>query len=292
MDRFDYIVLTLSFFSIVVMSLLFSLEFEVLKITGYYVSGTEDVTILAIVVLFIIGLIYAEMIRYLRITKELMEGPREQRSVELLELSFEYILFTTVGMIIAYIWYLSSGYSGAYIDILGLKVYLYPVLAGFGTIASFAALIYSAMFAINEFHSIMTKGREIIGLVVFVIFWIFAILPYNYYALYPPTNGLYTRWIVFVLHVFFGILVAIFAGYTIFKKATLIGNTKQKTRLKLIGFGFTIYPLIFLPPILGVLVFKGTPMLVWYTLSYVVLLIASVLIYLGYVTPSWLEERI
>ena len=291
MRKFDKLVFTLDIFSLFLMVTLSSIVYDEIGVSGYGLAQDFVFVVTAIIVLIFILSIYLQMSYYTYKTVQILGDEVKKRSAELLLFSFIYMIVVSLSMMIGYIWFIETSYSGSFFEVGGAKIYVYPVLAGFGTINGFLALLYMFLFVINEYHSPITEKGYGLAILIFILFEILAILPYNFYALYPKGN-INTRPIVVGFHLFFGLLVAIYGGYTLFRKSTIVYDHFQRNRMRIIALGFLIYPLVAVPPIIGLVLFPSIPMVLWYSIVYVVWLISSLLVYLGYLTPSWMEKRL
>mgnify|MGYP000035217256 CR=1 FL=1 len=178
------------------------------------------------------------------------------------------------------------------ISLFGATIYVYPISLGLGYFLGGLSALYLFLFGENESYGEINIKRCAIIYLLFAIMVVISLFPQNWYGVVNWQGGSVREITSLLLMLLF--LLGIIRSIIPFRRG-LKERTEPiiTTRYKLIIIGFIIYIGFFIFMLIDAI--TGLPYSIWITPAYICALISFILIYLGFVTPTWflrmLEKR-
>ncbi len=290
--RFNFLMAILTIIGILLLFIMLGLTYTEDFPKPYYYSDYQLIINLALVT-YIVGLLVTLNIAYyINAARELFESERKKLSFGFFYLYYVFFMLTMLVLSLGLIWFMLNNVSNAYIPILGFKLYFYPLSLGISMIFGYAAVLYFYLFVENEYYSQVTN-KHYMFVVMLYAFAIFLLsLPTNYYGIITPKNAFDTR-------IFSNLLLMLTYFYVIYRAVKESNRRIQKVQEKIIlnklritKYGFLTLIGFFFFYVLDAVFGGGKPYTLFMIPAYVSMILGLLLIYLGTLTPGWLEKML
>ena len=281
----------LSIIGVIIQSLLMISFYNEYNPLGYSFAQYTDRLIIAIATYLFAIFSFGIVTYYTTLSIKIIGDERKRNSLIFLR-NFYLFLFTAILVLMIGVVYLaSSGLSTSTINVLNSKIYPYPLSIGAATILAFVAIINLLLFGVNEYMREVDEKLAITSILMLLLGIFISIWPNNYYGVYslkdPPDIRLYTN---LLLLVYYLISLILMTPRLYIKSRSVRGISAF--RFKVISLGYIVGLGFFIFYMLDTIYGGGLPYTFWMFFSWASLIGACFMLYLGILTPSWLERRI
>lgn len=274
----------------IILTLLQGNFYSSMGVQGYHFSQYGDILIFADVIYLINLIVFFNLFYYTRVSLKLFSDEKKRLSISFLSRFYLYLAVVAIFLFSGVIFFYLSGYSASYLPFLGFRFYVYPSFVGYSMLLGFAVSIHLFLFGYNEYRKSISNREYAVALIMLTVSLIVTIFPQNYYGVFTPKGVLDLRPLTNLLLMLYYMFTIYFVVSAIRKK---IKNQKDKvlaTRLKLTEYGFLALVGFFVFYFLDAVTGGGKPFTYWMIPAFLSFTTGGLLIYLGFLTPKWLEK--
>ncbi|MGQ4891640.1 MAG: hypothetical protein ACP6IP_04025 [Candidatus Njordarchaeia archaeon] len=291
MKYFNYIIALLSVLFLIVGIWNISVFYSNPTIKGYLASNYMFELEIAFVSYLIAVIVLSGLSYYIYGFLRLIRSEEKKVSIQGLFYGFLIIDIGFIFFELGLIWIFINNASNTFIDLGIIKLYPYPIGFLFATLFGFTTSIYLLIYGINEFYGGVSDKHYYIGIIMYLVGGALAIMPNNYYGVITPENvfdvRLYTDFLLFM----YFLAVIILIVRKVFSKLGETTDPLSRFKLYMVGLGFLLIIGFFVFYIIDTITSGGRPYTVWMLPALLSLSLATILIYLGNVTPTWIAKR-
>ena len=276
---------------IILQTLMISAFYQSYNPIGYGFTQYTDRLIIAIITYLFAIISFGVMTYYTTLSSKIVGEERKRNSLIFLRNFYLYLFLSILILFIGVIYLAIFNISTAIIQFAGIFIYLYPSSLGIATILGFVAIVNLFLFGFNEYIREVSGLVALFSVILVVLGVLLSIWPNNYYGVYslkePPDIRVYTNVLLLIYYLLSLFLVA---PRLFLRARSLTGIVAF--RFKVIAWGYILGLGFFIFYMLDTIYGGGLPYTFWMFLSWGSLIATSVMLYIGLLTPSWLEEKL
>ncbi len=253
---------------------------------SHYIGIVEGI----ILVLSLSSFIFASLTYYTWSAKKIFIDRKKLTSLTLLFRFYLYTTFALVSLLIGFTWFEFNEVSASYILFLGVRFYVYPEMIALSTLTGFGAILYLYLFVQNEYYQGVSEIHLIICVILLILAAILSVQPENFYGVYTPEGVRDVRPLTNLTMLIYALFTVFYTVRILIKKIREGGKRIRLIRLKTVSLGFSSFLGFFIFYLLDALLGGGKPLTYFMIPAYLSLLMSSILIYLGFISPKWFED--
>jgi len=280
--KFNLIVVATFLASLLLMIFIFSSLYTGSGLSGYVFVGLSNFFLVNLPSIVALMIVFAGIVIEARKMMMKTNDPGQLRSLNYL---FFYGCYTLLSIPFLFVFsypLLTGVETSFYFDFSAMHIFPYSLSLGALALISFISNMYLYLFlkSVLSPKTDFTKLQKKV-LVVFFIFVIIAISPWNYYALITPSYVFCLRPVTTTI-LFLSLLYVGTYGIISFSNSyRLVSSYHMVVRLKLFVFGLLVYIFAFFPQVIWAIFFRDESLFIMDYLTVTLVAVAGFFIYLS-----------